>query len=75
MEGRRLRILLHTEDCLGDGACCDIAPNTFELDSEQRVVVRAPPHDPEELVLMAARKCPVDVIEIADEETGEPLAP
>ncbi len=75
MKARRLRIVLHTEDCLGDGACCDTAPNTFELNLEQRVVIREPPHDPDELVLTAARKCPVDVIEIFDDETGEQLAP
>jgi len=75
MEGQKLKITIIREECIGDGACVDEAPGTFELDGDGIACVKAKVTDDPEVVLASARACPTDAIVVEDEETGERLVP
>jgi len=48
--------------CIGCGLCAEVAPHTFELDSELLSRVINPGGDPEEAVQEAIDGCPVAAI-------------
>jgi len=71
----KYKIEIDRELCIGDGACCGEAPNTFEMDSDNIAKVTNPDgHTPEE-ILQAAQVCPVDAIKLFDAATGEQVWP
>lgn len=72
--------------CIGAATCVAIAPNTFELDSEGKAVIKKKDssltsdfvkyediNDAEENILNAAKSCPVNAIVIVeiDEQGNE----
>lgn len=61
--------------CIGAATCVALAPTTFELDTENKAVIKAGTTDPSETILMAAQSCPVKAIVITDAETGEQVWP
>jgi ferredoxin len=61
--------------CVGDGACVNEAPGTFEMDDESiAIVTNADGNTPEE-ILAAAQSCPVDAIILHDANSGEKVWP
>jgi ferredoxin len=70
-----LKICVDRDTCIGDGLCCDDAPETFELDDEQKAVVKNPPGDTKDAIIEAASNCPVDAIKVEDKKTGKQLWP
>lgn len=75
MAGNKLKITIIREDCIGDGACADEAPGTFEIDGDGIACCKAEIGDDNATILKSARACPTDAIVIVDAETGEHLAP
>jgi len=75
MAVQKLRIEVLREECIGDGACCDDAPGTFEITAENFACVKKVITDDPETILRAARACPTDAIVVIDEETMEQLVP
>jgi ferredoxin len=61
----RYQIELLRERCIGQGNCLRLAPASFALDAEQKVVLLRDDDDPR-VVLDAARACPVDAIFLYD---------
>jgi ferredoxin len=53
--------------CSGYGECIGIAPEVFRLGDDNISVVVDPEGDDEEIILDAARACPVDAITLTDE--------
>ncbi len=72
---RKFRIMIDRQLCVGDGLCCELAPETFAKDDEGNIVVTVPHGDPPEYVLRAARHCQMDAITVCDAETGRKLWP
>ena len=70
-----LKITVDRETCIGDGLCCDEAPDTFEMDDDQKACVKKPVTDGKEAILGAAGNCPVDAIKVEDAKTGKVLYP
>ncbi len=71
----KYKIEIDRELCIGDGACCGEAPNTFEMDADNIAIVKdAGGHTPEE-ILQAAQVCPVDAIKLIDAATGQQVWP
>lgn len=71
----KYKIEVDRELCIGDGACCDEAPQVFELDDESiAIILSADGNTPEE-ILAAAQSCPVDAIILRDAETDEQVWP
>jgi ferredoxin len=58
-------------NCIAQGDCVELVPDVFQLDDVARVVGSGP----DDLVLTAARECPVEAISIVDSETGMQVYP
>ena len=71
----KLKITVDRDACIGDGACCSDAPETFEMDDEDKAVVLEGSSDSRDAILEAAQNCPTDAIIVEDKDTGEKLYP
>jgi ferredoxin len=71
----KLKVEVDRDACIGDGACCNDAPETFEMDDEDKAVVKRDSTDSRDTILEAAQNCPTDAISVEDKETGEKLYP
>jgi len=72
---QKYKILIDREVCIGDGACSNDAPETFEIDDESKAIVLDPPGDEEEAILDAAQHCPVDCITLVERASGRKVYP
>jgi len=75
MPDNGLKITVNCDDCIGDGACVEAAPETFALDDDDKVFVKDPHGDTREDILAAAQDCPIDIIIVQDAASGEQLYP
>jgi ferredoxin len=75
MPAQKLKIMVLREDCIGDGACCDDAPGTFEMAVDGICHVKHDVTDDPEVILHAARSCPTDAIVVVDEQSAQQLVP
>ena len=57
--------------CIAQGDCMDLLPEVFQVEDRARVVGTGP----NDLILTAARECPVEAITIIDSETGAQVYP
>ena len=71
----KLKICIDKDECIGDGLCVDEAPETFELDDDDKAVVLENSTDSRDTIIDAAKSCPLDIITVEDKETGEKLYP
>jgi ferredoxin len=71
----KLKVEVDRDACIGDGACCNDAPETFEMDDEDKAVVKPDSSDSRDTILEAAQNCPTDAISVEDKETGKKLYP
>lgn len=74
-DAAKLKICIDREQCIGDGLCVNEAPETFELDDEDKAVLVEGPGDDMECILAAAQGCPLDIIVVEEKETGKQLYP
>ena len=68
-------IEIDRDNCIGDGACCEVAPDTLELDDESIAVVTNPEGNSDDEIMEAAQSCPTDAIILKDNESGEQAWP
>lgn len=61
--------------CIGAASCVAVSPNVFELDSQNKAVVKTGANDVPENILMAAQSCPTKAIVVIDTETGQQVWP
>jgi ferredoxin len=61
------RIKIDRSLCTGYGECVGLAPEVFHLGDDHVSVVVDPEGDNDEMILDAARACPVDAITLTDE--------
>jgi ferredoxin len=71
----KVKITILADECIGDSACQDDAPNTFKLNDDGIAVVLEDSTDDLDTILNAANNCPTEAIIVEDRETGEKLAP
>lgn len=71
----KYKIAIDRDACIGDNACCDVAPATFELDDESIAIVKDPAGDDDEAILEAAQSCPTEAIILHDTENDEKVWP
>jgi ferredoxin len=57
--------------CIAQGDCAELVPEVFRVDDVARVIGNGP----DDLILTAARGCPVEAITIVDSVTGEQVYP
>ena len=73
--GRKLRIRIDHNTCVGNAMCETFAPHVFRLNDNRQSEAVDPSGDSEEKILEAAENCPVSAITVEDAETGEQLFP
>lgn len=71
----KLKICVDRDECIGDGLCVDEAPETFEMDDDSKAVVLEDSTDELELILDAAKACPLDIIIVEEKDSGKKLYP
>ena len=71
----KYKIVFDRDNCIGAYACMAIAPDTWQEGDDGKAILVKEFFDDEELKLQleAARACPVNVIKIYNEETGEEI--
>ncbi len=69
-----MRIRVDRELCVGLGNCVAVAPDVFELDAENKAVVRDTASTDEDTILEAARSCPRNAI-ILEDDAGNQVYP
>ncbi len=57
--------------CIAEGDCAELLPDVFQVDDFATVLGTGP----DDLILAAAKNCPVEAIVIVDSETGEQVFP
>lgn len=62
------KIVIKRDICIGAASCLAVAPNTFALDDINKAIVINPRGESDEEILLAARACPTQAIELYDED-------
>lgn len=57
--------------CIGAQTCVAVAGDVFEMDAENKAIIKNPKGADDETILMAARSCPTLAIYIYDEKGGQ----
>ena len=63
-----MKIKVDGDLCIGIGNCVALAPTVFEFDEENKAVVLAPSSVDDGTLLEAAESCPMDAIQVEDDE-------
>ncbi len=75
MPEKKYSIEIDRDTCIGDQLCTNEAPNTFEMDGDGIAVVKDAAGDEPEIILSAAKCCPVDCIHVTECGTGAKVWP
>ena len=62
-----MKIVIRHDLCIGAASCLAVAPNTFDLDDVNKAIVINVHGESDEEILLAARACPTQAIELYDE--------
>ena len=62
-----MQVRIRRRDCCGTGACVEIAPDVFVIDSQQKATILDPEAVPLETLIEAAEACPNQAIVIEDD--------
>lgn len=61
-----MQITVDTDLCEANAVCCGLAPDVFELDDDEMLVIKMPepPADHVERVTLAVSRCPKNALQI-----------
>lgn len=65
------KIFIDRDLCIGAASCIAVLPDVFELDNENKAVVKNPAAADDETLLLAAQSCPTKAIIVYDEEGNQ----
>lgn len=71
----KYRIAVDQNKCIAAASCVAVAPDTFELNDEDKAQIKPNSSETEETKLLAAQSCPVGAITVIDQKTGEQIWP
>ena len=57
--------------CIAEGDCAELLPDVFQIEDFAAVIGTGP----DDLILSAAKNCPVEAITVVDSQTGEQVFP
>lgn len=66
-----MKVRVERETCIGASNCVIMAPTVFHLDHENKAIVLDASNASDEVLLAAAKSCPVDAIIIEDDEGNQ----
>ncbi len=62
-----MKIVVDREKCIGAASCIAVAPDVFELDDENKAVVKNAKGADDQTILDAAKSCPTEAIIVYDD--------
>ena len=62
------KIEVNREKCIGAAVCVSIAPEKFELDDDNKAVVKKNGNVGDKEILLAAQSCPTQAITVFDSD-------
>ena len=62
------KIVIDRDLCIGAASCIVISPDVFELDEENKAVIKDPDADTVKNIIAAAESCPTKAIFVYDED-------
>ena len=65
------KIFIDRDLCIGAASCVAVAADVFDLDEENKAVVKNPKGADDETILLAAQSCPTKAIIIYDEDGNQ----
>ena len=65
------KIYIDRDLCIGAASCMAVAPDVFELDKDNKAVVKNKDAADDETLLLAAQSCPTKAIILYDEEGNQ----
>jgi len=68
------KIVIDRDLCIGAAWCVAVSGETYELDGENKVVVKGPDAADDDAVIMAAESCPTKAILLFDKD-GKQIFP
>ncbi len=71
MAGKKFKITIDRNLCIGAASCVALAMKTFELDEENKAVIVDEGGDDAETIKLAAESCPTKAIILENAETGK----
>lgn len=74
MPNQITRIEVDRELCIGAASCVAVAPQVFELDGENKAVVKSNHGASDDIILQAAKACPVAAIYLYN-QAGQRIYP
>ncbi len=74
-DGKKIKIKVDRNLCIGAATCVAVAPKTFVLDNEAKaVILESASEETLDVILDSAKSCPVAAI-IVEDENGKQLYP
>ena len=71
----KLNITVNKARCVGSGDCVETAPGVFQLDADEKSEAYNPAGAADNVIVAAARSCPVKAITVVDSDSGVQLFP
>lgn len=68
---RIARIEIDRDLCIGAESCVVVAPEVFEMDAENKAILKNAAGSDDQTILMAAQSCPVAAILLYDEDGNQ----
>jgi ferredoxin len=61
-----MQVVVNRDLCEANAVCCGLAPDVFELDDDEQLVIKTPevPEDLRERVEKAVARCPKNALEL-----------
>lgn len=73
-ESKYSKIVVDRDLCIGAASCVAVAPDVYELDGENKAIIKDPAKIDDDTLLLAAKSCPVLAIKMYD-KTGKQVFP
>ncbi len=69
-----MKVEVKRDLCIGAASCIAVAPDVFELDGENKAIIKNPKGADDQTMLDAAKACPTQAIIITD-DNGKQIFP
>jgi ferredoxin len=71
----KLSIIVNKARCIGSGDCVETAPGVFQMNGDEKSEAYNPTGAADNVIVAAARSCPVKAITVVDQDIGIQLFP
>lgn len=66
-----MKVRIDRDLCIGIGNCVAIAPSVFQLDNQNKAVIKDATSVTEDKIMSAAESCPVNAVIVEDDQGNQ----